>query len=49
MKSTTLLVLAMFASTAILKAQAYPEVVHSILTKQLQSPQVVTYQLQEFL
>ncbi len=49
MRSRILLALAILASAATLKAQADPEIVQPILSKQLQSPAVVTYQLQKFL
>lgn len=49
MKSHTLLALAILMSAATLKAQADPGIVQPILTRQLQSPQVVTFQLQQFL
>ena len=49
MKSHTLLVLAVLMSGVTLKAQADPEIVPPILTRQLQSPQLVTFQLQQFL
>ena len=49
MRSHALLVFAMFLSVPVLKAQADPEIVQPILSRQLQSPQVVTYQLQKFL
>src|ERR1035441_9251741 len=49
MHSRSLLVLAILISATTLKAQADPEIVQPILTKQLQSPQVVTYQFQKFL
>jgi dienelactone hydrolase len=49
MRSRILLALAILASAAALKAQADPEIVQPILSKQLQSPAVVTYQLQKFL
>jgi dienelactone hydrolase len=49
MKSHTLFLLAVIASGATLKAQADPEIVPPILTRQLQSPQLVTFQLQQFL
>src|SRR5690349_19065683 len=49
MKSHRLLALAILMSAATLKAQANPEIVQPILTRQLQSPQVVTFQLQRFL
>ena len=49
MKSHTLLVLAVLMSGVTLKAQADPEIVPPILNRQLQSPQLVTFQLQQFL
>jgi dienelactone hydrolase len=49
MRSHALLVLAILVSVATLKAQADPETVQPILTRQLQSPQLVTFQLQQFL
>ena len=49
MRPRTLLVFAILMSAATLKAQADPETVQPILSKQLQSPAVVTYQLQKFL
>ena len=49
MKFQTLLVVAILMSGATLKAQADPEIVLPILTRQLQSPQLVTSQLQQFL
>ena len=49
MRSHILLALAILMSAATLKAQADPEIVQPILSKQLQSPAVVTYQLQKFL
>jgi hypothetical protein len=48
-KFVKLVTLTILISTARLIAQSDPEVVESILSKQLQSPQVVTYQLQRFL
>ena len=49
MKSHTLLAFAILVSAATLKAQADPGIVHAILARDLQSPQVVTFQLQQFL
>ncbi len=49
MRFRPLLVFAILISAATLKAQADPEIVQPILSKQLQSPAVVTYQLQKFL
>ena len=49
MRSRTVLALAILMSAATAKAQADPEIVQPILSKQIQSPAVVTYQLQKFL
>jgi len=49
MKSKILLVLATLMSPAFLWAQADPTFVGPILSEQLQPPQVVTFQLQQFL
>ncbi len=49
MRTAKLLALAILIGSSTLKAQADPDIVRPILTKQLQSPQVVTYQLQKFL
>jgi dienelactone hydrolase len=49
MKSKTLLVLAILLSATLVRAQTDASVIEPILTEQLQSPQVVTYQLQQFL
>jgi hypothetical protein len=49
MKSRVLLVMAIFLGTMFVKAQADPEIIQPILSEQLQSQQVVTYQLQQFL
>jgi len=49
MKFHALLVLSVLMSVAILKAQADPEIIQPILTDQLQPPQLVTFQLQQFL
>jgi dienelactone hydrolase len=49
MKFHALLVLSVLMSVAILKAQADPEIIQPILAQQLQPPQLVTFQLQQFL
>ena len=49
MRSRNLLALAILMSTATARAHADPEIVQPILSKQLQSPAVVTYQLQKVL
>ncbi len=49
MKSCTLLLAAILLGVATPKAQADPEIIQPILTRQLQAPQVVTFQLQQFL
>jgi hypothetical protein len=49
MKSHLLLALATLMSAANLAGQADPGIIQPILARQLQSPQVVTYQLQQFL
>ncbi len=49
MKSYTLLLAAILLGAATVKAQADPEIIQPILTRQLQAPQVVTFQLQQFL
>jgi len=48
-KSHLLLALAILMSAANLAGQADPGIVQPILSRQLQSPQVATYQLQQFL
>lgn len=49
MKSKTLLVLAILMSPTFVRAQADPTFIEPILTQQIQPPQVVTFQLQQFL
>jgi dienelactone hydrolase len=49
MKSQALLVLSLLMSAAMLQAQADPDIIRPILTPQLQPPQYVTFQLQQFL
>jgi len=49
MKSKTLLVLAILMSPTFVRAQADATVIEPILTQQIQPPQVVTFQLQQFL
>ena len=48
-KSSLLFVLSILAGAVGLRAQAVPEVIKPILTRQLQAPQVATFQLQQFL
>ncbi|MGH9397805.1 MAG: alpha/beta hydrolase family protein [Terriglobia bacterium] len=49
MKSQTLLLAAVLLAAPLLRAQAIPEDIEPILEQPLQSPQVVTFQLQQFL
>jgi hypothetical protein len=49
MKSRSQLVLAIFLCAIFAKAQADPKVIQPILSEQLQSQQIATYQLQQFL
>ncbi|MGA3326717.1 MAG: dienelactone hydrolase family protein [Terriglobia bacterium] len=49
MKSKLLLVLAILLSATLVRAQTDAAVIEPILAQQLQSPQVVTFQLQQFL
>jgi len=49
MKSKTLLVLAILLSATLVRAQTDAADIEPILTEQLQPPQVVTFQLQQFL
>ncbi len=49
MKSRVLLVISLLMSAAALRAQADADLIQPMLTRQLQTPQLVTFQLQQFL